>query len=421
MGPEKLDNTVYWIRGLYDLADMAQSKGDGATERWARSKADGLRERFEGAWWMPEVGPARRLARREQREDPAEALDHRHADGGGADDRPPRGSGPGDARPRDRVAGAARDPVLQRRAAVQPRPVPHGLRRRADRRGREDDLLAEHVDPGRRRGQLRPPRRRAAEALHGRQRRDACSASPPPAASPTSSRARCRRSCRRRTSAENIDRCWTCRAMFMQAWGNYGTAWPVVHQQLGVRPDMGRGALEVVPQLPSASPIAGSNIRLGTGALKGVQASKDGARYTTTVDTGSAPVRSLDARRDAAAHRQGRVGHARRQEGRLAAAHDQPRPRDHDQDRLRPPHGRGHGPLEGGTTSRRVRGSARRPPRRRGAGAAGGSPRSPTQRRCRSPRAHPTRCAAPTSRPRSTPAPGSRAARRAPSPSTSTA
>ena len=91
----------------------------------------------------------------------------------------------------------------------------------------------------------------------------------------------------------NITRCWTCRSMSMQAWGNYGTAWPVVHQQLGVRPDMGRGALEVVPQLPSASPIAGSNIRLGTGALKGVQASKDGARYTTTVDTGSAPVRDL--------------------------------------------------------------------------------------------------------------------------------
>ncbi len=38
----------------------------------------------------------------------------------------------------------------------------------------------------------------------------------------------------------NIDRCWSCRAMFMQAWGHYGTAWPVVHQQLGVRPDLGR-------------------------------------------------------------------------------------------------------------------------------------------------------------------------------------
>ena len=35
MGPEKLDNTVYFIRGLYDLADMAQSKHDTATYTWA--------------------------------------------------------------------------------------------------------------------------------------------------------------------------------------------------------------------------------------------------------------------------------------------------------------------------------------------------------------------------------------------------
>ncbi len=39
----------------------------------------------------------------------------------------------------------------------------------------------------------------------------------------------------------NINRCWTCRSMFMQAWGNYGTAWPVIHQQLGVRPVPERG------------------------------------------------------------------------------------------------------------------------------------------------------------------------------------
>ena len=51
--------------------------------------------------------------------------------------------------------------------------------------------------------------------------------------------------------------------MFVQAWGHYGTVWPVVHQQLGVRPDLGRGRLEVVPQVPSSSPIAGANIRLG--------------------------------------------------------------------------------------------------------------------------------------------------------------
>ena len=65
----------------------------------------------------------------------------------------------------------------------------------------------------------------------------------------------------------NIERCWSCRAMFVQAWGHYGTAWPVVHQQLGVRPDMGRGGLEIVPQVPSTAPIAGRDIRLGKGEL----------------------------------------------------------------------------------------------------------------------------------------------------------
>ena len=76
---------------------------------------------------------------------------------------------------------------------------------------------------------------------------------------PTSSRARCRRSSRRFAPSgavatpPNIDRCWTCRSMFMQAWGNYGTAWPVIHQQLGVRPDLGNGRLDVMPQVPDGA------------------------------------------------------------------------------------------------------------------------------------------------------------------------
>ena len=81
----------------------------------------------------------------------------------------------------------------------------------------------------------------------------------------------------------NIERCWSCRAMFVQAWGHYGTVWPVVHQQLGVRPDMGRDALEVVPQLPSIAPIAGRDIRVGKGSLD-VAAARDGERYRTEVD-----------------------------------------------------------------------------------------------------------------------------------------
>ncbi len=42
MGAEKLDNTVYAIRGLLDLADMAASKHDTATLNWARNKAEHL-------------------------------------------------------------------------------------------------------------------------------------------------------------------------------------------------------------------------------------------------------------------------------------------------------------------------------------------------------------------------------------------
>jgi len=91
----------------------------------------------------------------------------------------------------------------------------------------------------------------------------------------------------------NVERCTRCRSMVMQAWNQYGTMWPVVHQQLGVRPDLGRGDLTIVPQLPSSSPIAGSNIRLGDHALKLVQASRSGKAYSTTVDTGTAELDSV--------------------------------------------------------------------------------------------------------------------------------
>jgi hypothetical protein len=94
----------------------------------------------------------------------------------------------------------------------------------------------------------------------------------------------------------NIDRCWTCRSMFMQAWGNYGTAWPVIHQQLGVRPDLGRGRLEVVPQVPDGQTLVEAKaIRLGLGGGSvRVRATHRGSVYTTIVDArGSTPVRHL--------------------------------------------------------------------------------------------------------------------------------
>ena len=51
MGPEKLDNTVYFIRGLYDLADMAAGQARPGHRTWAGGLADQLRARFDPQWW----------------------------------------------------------------------------------------------------------------------------------------------------------------------------------------------------------------------------------------------------------------------------------------------------------------------------------------------------------------------------------
>jgi hypothetical protein len=70
--------------------------------------------------------------------------------------------------------------------------------------------------------------------------------------------------------------------------------WPVIHQQLGVRPDLGRGRVEIIPQVPPYEPsIAGHNIRLGDGALRTVKAGHQGNRYRTRVNTGTAPLQRL--------------------------------------------------------------------------------------------------------------------------------
>ena len=52
MGEEKLDNSVYYVRGLYDLADMAAGQArprDRAVG--ARALPTGLAARFDSTWW----------------------------------------------------------------------------------------------------------------------------------------------------------------------------------------------------------------------------------------------------------------------------------------------------------------------------------------------------------------------------------
>ena len=70
--------------------------------------------------------------------------------------------------------------------------------------------------------------------------------------------------------------------MVLQAWGAYGTAWPVVHQQLGVRPDLGRAGSRSCRRCPRR-PIAGSrHPPRATGSVD-VAARRSGGRYVTAV------------------------------------------------------------------------------------------------------------------------------------------
>ena len=83
----------------------------------------------------------------------------------------------------------------------------------------------------------------------------------------------------------NIERLLTERSMVLQAWGAYGVLWPVVHQWLGVSPDLGRGRLAVVPQLPPDQRAASARrIRLGDDVSINVSAKRQGKKnYVTEV------------------------------------------------------------------------------------------------------------------------------------------
>ena len=320
MGEEKLDNAVYYVRGLYDLADMARSKRDRTTERWATGIADRARRALRRRPGGTRPDPVRRLAAR-RRPRPAAALDRRHADGGRADDRRPRLPRPGARRARHRRAArsaratASAAPTRSTSASSTPAARAAPTARASARCSRS-------------RRRSRPSARATTAA--SRQRYTAANADPMfepdemPGALPEILPSP--------DQNANIGRCWTCRSMFMQAWGHYGTAWPVIHQQLGVRPSLGTGRLEIVPSIPEGQTrIGGRDIRLGDDGSVDVRAQRSGSRYTTTVTVDD--VERLDGparRRDAPGRRGGRDRHARRRPRPAPdGARDQPRRRGH--------------------------------------------------------------------------------------------
>ncbi len=292
MGPEKLDNTVYYIRGLYDLADLAASKHDRATYEWAKGLADDLYERFEDEWWMDAQSlHADSLsatgAKIQQKHwitaTPTEAeltIDGRAVPGLASRDHGTRAAALHETpcfsgeRPLNRglfhtgcgggPTGAGEATIFSLNTAIQSVGEGNYGRLGAEQQKRYTDANVETM---------------FAEPATNGTPDEQPGAMPEIVPSPA--------------FGKNIDRCWTCRSMFLQAWGNYGTAWPVVHQQLGVQPDLGRDVLTVVPQLPSAAPIAGEDIRLGDGRLDLVRAARDGNRYVTKVDASRAPIKRL--------------------------------------------------------------------------------------------------------------------------------
>jgi hypothetical protein len=277
MGEEKLDVTTSTIRGLYDLADMARSKGDGKTVAWANDRANRMMSAFEASWWMPEVP--------------------QHADS--LDD-------PGNVKVQQRHWIGVTPMEIELVRNNQPVPglttLEHGnaalsLRETPCYSG--DFGLYHTGAPGCDAAQSDRPAEKSIFTLNtavmavgegnygrlgpGQQQRytdanadlqfspdEQPGAMPEIAPSPDYGR--------------SIDKPFTERAMVLQAWGAYGTIWPVVHQQLGVRPDMGRRKLEVTPQVPPQYPkgLSGENIRLGSGSVD-VSASASNGTYQTTV------------------------------------------------------------------------------------------------------------------------------------------
>jgi hypothetical protein len=295
MGVEKFDNTVYTIRGLRDLADLAGSKGDDATMTWATEHAAAMEAAFEDAWWYG--GDADQYA--DSIDDPANPANdntkilQRHWIGvtpmdaelvrPGQVTRPLATDAHGQLALEQRQEACYSGEFGLYHTGTGPTSAVGG------NKGPSCDSVVSTVQSERSVFSLNTGIMAVAEGNFGRLGEDEQQryttgnariqldpavwempgAMPEIAPSPD--------------FTANIERALYDRSMVLQAWGTYGTLWPVVHQQLGVRPDLGRDDLEVVPQVPDGqSRVAGSNIRLGTGSVD-VAAERGESTLTTTV------------------------------------------------------------------------------------------------------------------------------------------
>lgn len=290
MGEEKLDNAVYTIRGLRDLADLAASKGDSSTAQWAGTRAAAMESAFENAWWFGRSSDQYA----DSLDDPGNVkVFQRHW----------IGLTPLDAvlvRPGQSARPLASDEhaelVLNRRqeacysgqfglyhTGTGPTTAPSGnpgpsCDQEVSTVGSERSVFSLNtaimaVAEGNY-GRLGPDQQRRYTTGNARIQLDPRVWEMPgamPEIAPSED------------FGANIDKRMTERSMVLQAWGAYGVLWPVVSQQLGISPDMGRSRISVIPQIPDGqSRIAGRQVRLGPGSID-VAASRHGPLYSTVV------------------------------------------------------------------------------------------------------------------------------------------
>lgn len=294
MGSEKLDSTVYLARGLRDLADLAASRHDRPVQQWATAKAEDVEKRFESQWWVEKA-----FGYADSIDDPANPANdntpifQRHWTGVTPMEaelvRPGKPTSPLASPEHAKIALDQREKPCYTgefglfHTGTGPTSDPAG------NPGASCDTVVSAVKSERAIFSLNTSIMAVAEGNFGRLGKnqqqvyttgnariqldpkvwETPGAMPEIAPSPD--------------APANIDRPFTDRSMTLQAWGAYGVLWPVVHQQLGVDPDLGHGKLTVVPQLPAGQQkVAGSNIRLGRGAVD-VSASLVGKELRTTV------------------------------------------------------------------------------------------------------------------------------------------
>jgi hypothetical protein len=295
MGAEKLDNTVYTIRGLRDLADLAASKGDSAIQSWATNKAADLESRFESAWWF---GPtANQYA--DSLADPGDVqVFQRHWIGVTPVEaelvRPGQVAGPLAETQHARLAVAKREEPCYSGEFGLFHTGTGATTAAGGNAGPTCDSAISSVGSERSVFTLNTSIMATAEAALGRlgadqlQRYTTANArvqldplvSETPGDMPEISPSP--------DFGANIDRKFTERSMALQAWGTYGILWPVVHFELGIAPDLGRGSIAVVPQVPDGqSVVSGTDVRLGAGSID-VAAYRAASSLTTSTTRYSA-------------------------------------------------------------------------------------------------------------------------------------